>query len=241
LLTTETYNALQIQAQHRLSHGFTFTVAFTHNRQIQLGDVSSGSGTGNPSNYRDPLGDRALDRGPVNSPDRLAASYSYTVPVKKYFGKTFLSQAIGGWEISGITTSQRGAPLTIGTSTNPCACGNSASNAEVNGDPNSGFTQSLSEWFNTSVFSIPKQYTIGNSGRGIVRGPALNTTDVSLARNFALPWREGMRIQFRGEFYNSFNTVNWSSPNVTAGSSTFGQITSEVSPRTGQLGLKLYW
>jgi hypothetical protein len=111
----------------------------------------------------------------------------------------------------------------------------------VNGDPSSGFTQSLSQWFNTSVFSIPKQYTIGNSGRGIVRGPALNTTDVSLARNFVLPWREGMRIQFRGEFYNALNTVNWASPNVTAGSSTFGQITSEVAPRTGQLGLKLYW
>jgi hypothetical protein len=241
LLTTETYNALQVQAQHRLSHGFTFTVAYTHNRQIQLGDVSSGSGTGNPSNYRDPLGNRALDRGPVNAPDRLVASYSYTVPVKKYFGAAFLSQAIGGWEISGITTGQRGAPLTIGTSTNPCACGNSASNAQVNGDPSSGFTQSLSQWFNTSVFSIPKQYTIGNSGRGIVRGPALNTTDVSLARNFVLPWREGMRIQFRGEFYNALNTVNWASPNVTAGSSTFGQITSEVAPRTGQLGLKLYW
>ena len=35
-LTTETYNALQIQAHRRLSHGLTFSAAYTHNRQIQL-------------------------------------------------------------------------------------------------------------------------------------------------------------------------------------------------------------
>jgi len=206
LLTTETYNALQVQAQHRLSHGFTFTVAYTHNRQIQLGDVSSGSGTGNPSNYRDPLGNRALDRGPVNAPDRLVASYSYTVPVKKYFGAAFLSQAIGGWEISGITTGQRGAPLTIGTSTNPCACGNSASNAQVNGDPSSGFTPVVEPVVQyVGIFDSEKQYTIGNSAAAL-SGAASTQTDVSLARNFVLPWREGMRIQFRANSTSALNT-----------------------------------
>ncbi len=234
-LADSTYNGLQVEVHRRLAHGLTFSAAYTHSRQIQIGDGSSGA------NYRDPLGDRDLDREPVNAPDRFVASYSYTVPVKKYFGNAFLGQAIGGWEISGITTSQNGFFLTATTATNPCACGNSLSTAEINGDPNSGFTQSVSEWFNTSVFSTPKTYTIGNSGRGILRGPSLNTTDAALARNFALPWREGMRIQFRGEFYNSLNKVNWSNPNVTVGSSTFGQITSEVAPRTGQLGIKLYW
>ena len=235
-LETEKYNALQVQVQRRLSHGFTFTATYTHNRQIQDGDAG----------YRDPLGNRALDVGPVNMPDRFVTAYSYRVPVKKYFGNAFLGQAIGGWELSGITTTQRGSFLTVGTSSNPCACGNSASTAEINGDPNSGFTQSLSQWFNTSVFSTPKQYTIGNSGRGIIMGPAFNTTDLALARNFVLPWREGMRIQFRGEFYNAFNTVNFASPNTTAGSSTFGQVTAtQVTPtgtaRAGQLGLKIYW
>jgi hypothetical protein len=235
-LATEKYNALQIQAQRRLSHGLTFTATYTHNRQIQNGDAG----------YRDPLGDRDLDVGPVNMPDRFVASYSYRVPVRKYFGNAFLGQAIGGWEISGVTTSQRGSFLTVGTSSNPCACGNSASTAEITGDPNSGFTQSLNEWFNTSVFSTPKQYTIGNSGRGIILGPAFNTTDLALARNFVLPWREGLRLQFRGEFYNAFNTVNFASPNMTVGSSTFGQVTAtQVTPtgtaRAGQLGIKVYW
>ena len=72
------------------------------------------------------------------------------------------------------------------------------------------------------------------------------TTNLALARNFVLPWREGMRIQFRGEFYNAFNTVNFASPNTTVGSSTFGQITAtQITPtgtaRAGQLGLKIYW
>src|SRR5208283_4064291 len=56
LLGTEKYNALQVQAQRRLSHGLSFTATYTHNRQIQDGDAG----------YRDPLGNRALDSGPVN-------------------------------------------------------------------------------------------------------------------------------------------------------------------------------
>jgi hypothetical protein len=225
------YNALQIQVQRRLSHGFTFLTAFTHMKQITIGDAG----------YRDPVGNRNLDRGPTGNPDRFTASFSYTLPYQPWFGKSFLSNAIGGWALSGIVTLQSGSLLTVGTSTNPCVCGNSASTANISGDPNEGFTQSVDEWFNTSVFSQPEQYTIGNSGRGIIVGPSSKNFDVAMAKQFALPWHEGMKLQFRAELFNAFNTVNLSNPNVRVGSATFGQITNVGSRRTGQLGMKLNW
>src|ERR1700688_3623689 len=53
------------------------------------------------------------------------------------------------------------------------------------------------------VFSNPAQYTIGNAGRGLITGPDLFDTDLNLEKHFALPWREGMQLEFRAEFCNA--------------------------------------
>ncbi len=51
--------------------------------------------------------------------------------------------------------------------------------------------QTLNEWFNTSVFSYPAEYTIGNAGRGIIGGSNAIDTDVNLAKRFKLPGAKG--------------------------------------------------
>ena len=104
--------------------------------------------------------------------------------------------------------------------------------------------QSLNQWFNTSVFSLPAQYTIGNAGRGLIYGPHLFSTDLNAGKRFALPWREGMNIEFRAEFFNVFNHPNFAAPDVNLGDASFGKVTgtsSFVGPRKGQLALKLYF
>ena len=50
---------------------------------------------------------------------------------------------------------------------------------------------------------------------------------------------ERMKIQFRAEFFNAFNNVNFSQPQNFLGSSATGQITSAGNPRILQLALKL--
>jgi len=50
--------------------------------------------------------------------------------------------------------------------------------------------------------------------------------------------REGMKIQFRSEFFNVLNRVNLGNPNVTLGSK-MGQITSAGSARVLQFALKV--
>lgn len=53
--------------------------------------------------------------------------------------------------------------------------------------------------------------------------------------------REPWRVQFRSEFFNSLNQVNFSNPVTTVSSSTFGRIRAAADGRVIQLALKLLW
>ena len=57
-------------------------------------------------------------------------------------------------------------------------------------------------------------------------------------KKFALPWKEGHKLEFRGEVFNLFNRVNLGSPNTTRINALFGRITSAGDPRIVQLGLR---
>jgi len=66
------------------------------------------------------------------------------------------------------------------------------------------------------------------------------STDLSLQRLFPLPLRESMRLEFRAEAFNIFNTPQLGQPGVTLGNASFGAIGSTSRPsRQIQLGLKL--
>ena len=52
--------------------------------------------------------------------------------------------------------------------------------------------------------------------------------------------KEGCNLQFRGDFFNALNRPQFSNPNTTYGSSSFGVISStSVNPRVGQLAVKI--
>src|SRR5262249_45207174 len=50
--------------------------------------------------------------------------------------------------------------------------------------------------------------------------------------------REGMRLQFRAEFFNLFNHAQFNNPGGNFNSSLFGYVTSARDPRIGQMSLK---
>jgi hypothetical protein len=232
------YNSLQIKVERRFSGGLGMIAAYTFSKLIDTGQ----------SGYRDPLGNRGLDRGlaPDNAPQRFTFAFNYRLPFGKgnrWVTRGPLSYLIGGWELNGITTFQSGDSITPGISTNTCVCGNNFAVPNVSGNPRLDPSQrTLSHWFNTNDFSVPAQYTIGNAGRGLIYGPHLFNTDLAGAKRFPLPFREGMDLEFRAEFYNAFNTPQFNDPNVTLGAGTFGQITgSKGNERQGQLALKMHW
>jgi hypothetical protein len=93
-------------------------------------------------------------------------------------------------------------------------------------------------------------FTLGNAPRTLstVRQPGARDVSMSLFKDFSLASiREGMRLQFRAESFNTFNHPHFAGPDTlvpgpNSPNSNFGKITSTLgSPRELQLALKLYF
>ena len=103
-------------------------------------------------------------------------------------------------------------------------------------------SERLNRYFDTSVYSQPANFTFGNEPifSPILRAHDVRNFDLSLFKSFAL--RQGMALQFRIEALNAFNRVQFSAPNTSVTSSSFGVITAQANaPRQMQFGLKLLW
>ncbi|MGB2888345.1 MAG: hypothetical protein WBC04_11660 [Candidatus Acidiferrales bacterium] len=94
---------------------------------------------------------------------------------------------------------------------------------------------------------MPANGTYGNVGRDTLIGPGLAELDASLLKNTVLT--ERLKLQFRAEFFNILNSVNFNTPNTivfasaTSGASpTAGVITgTSTTSRQIQFALKLLW
>lgn len=79
----------------------------------------------------------------------------------------------------------------------------------------------------------------GNLGRNVAVSNAIFNLDGGAHKSFALPWEE-MRVEFRAEFFNLFNTTNLGAAQGNVLANNFGTITGLSSAaRQIQLALKL--
>jgi hypothetical protein len=92
-------------------------------------------------------------------------------------------------------------------------------------------------WFNTSAFTQPPAFQFGNVGRNTVIGPGLANLDFTAARSF--PLTERLRLQVRGEFFNLFNTPNYSIVGRIINNPQFGRVQNQLPARQIQFGAKL--
>jgi hypothetical protein len=95
----------------------------------------------------------------------------------------------------------------------------------------------IAEYFNVNAFVPNALGTFGSSGKNILRGPGFFDTDFSLIKNFKVTERAS--LQFRSEFFNLFNNVNFQQPQNILTSSSFGKITAAGDPRILQFAMKL--
>jgi hypothetical protein len=107
--------------------------------------------------------------------------------------------------------------------------------ADTNGNVTGAF------WFNPTAYdcvNVPL-FSFGNAPRNFLRGPGINNYDLSIVKKTNVT--ESKSLEFRAEFFNAFNHVQFLNPNTAGGSGTFGQITTDRNPRLIQFGLKLYF
>ena len=197
-------------------------------------------------------------RGPCDydRTHRLAVSYLYRLPFFQH-GTGFARQALGGWEVSGVTILQSGTPFSIldsggGTAFDAPSTilvgASLAPGASHSSGLTSGSTEArLTHYVNPNAF-VPAPVIgsdglatgFGTLGRNIYRGPFEQNWDLSLVKNFE--FEERFALRFSSDFFNVWNHPSFSSPAFTdvASPSNFGQITStENNPRIVQFSLKL--
>jgi hypothetical protein len=186
-----------------------------------------------------------------DSRQRLTVSYVVDLPFGQ--GKRFLPDArgvagklISGWGVNGLSTFQMGFPLLLTASPNVTGFNTGLRPNVVPGCQKSisGPAQSrLRKWFNTSCFTVPDAYTLGNESRTDpeLRGHGINNFNFALFKRTSIT--ERFNLEYRAEFFNLFNRVQFGRPNQTASTAannTFGQVTRQINdPRLIQMALRL--
>ncbi|MCS7315307.1 MAG: carboxypeptidase regulatory-like domain-containing protein [Bryobacterales bacterium] len=235
------YHGLQTKLVKRYSHGLQFLVSYTFGKNLDYGGsaASGGGAVGGPQTItniragRGPSGYDVKHRGVV--------SYVYELPFgrnKRWLsGPGAASRILGDWQLSGITTLTTGRPFSVGLAQGvnngaPSWPDRIGRGTLPNPDPY--------YWFDATAFVAPPPNTYGNVARGVLYAPGHVNFDVSVVKNF--PLREALKLQFRFDAFNLFNTPAFGFPNASIGSPTVGRITSTligVDNRSLQFALKL--
>jgi hypothetical protein len=255
------YNSLQANFQKRLSRGLQFGLAYTYSKVLTdvtgVGTFPLGGGA-----YNDQL-NPMNGYGPADfdTRHRFVANYVWNLP-NFHNGEGIAGKILSGWGVSGVVVVQSGPALTF---TDPSAgsiyglagagvtgatlCpGFTAANIETSGPVQTR----LNNFFNANAFcpapAVADGKGFGTLGRGVVYGPGQHNMDMSILRDIKVRGlSEVGTVQFRAEFFNTFNTPQFASQTTTQfstaitqfGAPSFGHITATtVSPRLIQFGLK---
>ncbi len=238
------YNSLQVSLTRRLAKGLQGLVAYTWSHSLD--DYSGQLSSAGTSDVSADFGDQGFFRGVRGTSDfdrrhRIVASFVYDLP-KAYKGdRLFFKTLLNNWQIAGVSTFQTGLPFSVITAGSLF----DASRA----DYATGFTGSLTtsgdvrsrleQYFTRAGFvsAANRAGNFGTTGRNILRGPAQANTDISVVKFF--PIRERQRIEFRAEFFNAFNQVNFANPVSVVQNINYGRILGTASgPRLIQFAFK---
>jgi hypothetical protein len=260
------YDSLQVKAETKSGrHGLYALLGYTYAKSLDNG-FSDGLGSNLGANYY-PLpniGKSDLTYSQIDLTHNFTGSVVYDLPFGrgKAFGNDWsgvTNALLGNWQINGIVRLVSGFPFFIVSSNNGLfspAPGNSGVNFTNNNGynlnrPNRICNGRISNWtlqrfFDTTCFVDAPVGELGNASRAPLFGPGFANLDFSAVKNFPLPLREGMSLQFRAEFFNIFNhpqfyqPVNYSGIYADVDSAGFGVINSTVNnPRLIQFALKL--
>ena len=255
------YNAGNIKLEKR-SSSIALVAVYTWAKSLD--DKSAAAGVGGTNAFAGHMDEHnaSLDHGrsdfDVNH--RFVTSFVYQLPFGR--GKRFGSNlhkaadvALGGWQVTGITTFQKGFPFSVlaDDKLGLLTTFTQRANLVPGCNPNGGFHKSVNEWFNTSCFVQPLAGQFGNSGRNIIRGPGINNWDLGLGKDFK--FTERVAFQFRAEAFNVFNHAQYGYDPFTATNigapvsnnpnnlppplGNYGQVIASRPGRIIQLGGKL--
>jgi hypothetical protein len=238
-LFTNNYNSLQISLSHRSSKGLQLGASYTWSKDLTTNSTDRGAAASNSYNFKG-------DYGPAsyNTPQMLIVNYIYDLPFYKA-QRGLAGHALGGWELSGITSFISGSSFEVTQPNDPfISVGPDGLGMAVNGTTSIrpdqvstiNKTKKAAQWFSTASFATAVGH-FGTEHANPLIGPGAQNWDLAAIKNTNLG--ERLRFQLRAEFFNAWNHANFASVDSGISDTNFGQVTSTHQPRRIQLGAKL--
>jgi hypothetical protein len=232
------YHSGQLEIRRRYANGFLLGAAWTWSKAIDNG--SEIFQYGNTASLQDlvvppQFGGLQLDRAIsfFDRPQRLVLHYIWDLPFMKS-QRGLLGRVAGGWQIAGITTYESGVPYTVVNGQDSDGLeGIDRPNFNPSGRPgvravpsptsptgyinpdagNAPINSADARFIGLSANTGPGIGVIGNLGRNTERGEPLKNWDVNVTRYFRIT--ENVRLEFRTEFFNIFNTPQYGTVSVS--------------------------
>jgi hypothetical protein len=259
------FHSLQASAQKTsLSYGLGFQASYTFSKSLDDASSTMGGvfGTGgstllqtlpqDPRNWRAEKAPSTFDVTHV-----FALSLLYALPLDR----VSLLQPVGkwftqGWQLMNVTTLMTGSPFGIYSGVQQTGAGfYNADRPDQVGQPVLSTSRTVREDYfglgasNASYFNIPinipggsgpNSGRFGTLGRNTFRGPGYTNFDIAVIKD--TPIERVGTLEFRAEFFNIFNIVNFGLPNNIVLSQGFGVISKTAgTSRQIQFSLKLIY
>jgi hypothetical protein len=261
------YHALQTSVSQNTPHkGLSFQASYTFSKSIDDTSAVPGGISGSPGVVlqtlpQDPFNPKA-DKGAstFDVTHVFTLSLIQRLPLERVgflqpLGKTLTK----GWQVLDITTLTTGSPFTVYSGLQQTGVGAGGTDRpDLLSMPNLSTSRAVREDYfglrkdNCSFFQIPGNVPCDNGqnrggfgtlGRNTFRGPGFRDFDIALIKDTAFGHRgngELANLQFRAEFFNIFNEVNFGLPSNVVRGSGFGIISRTAGPsRQIQFSLKL--
>jgi hypothetical protein len=250
------YNSFQLTVTKRFRDGGTFLAAYTNAKLLSNTDTLTTwleTGVGQPQDWNNLKAEKSLSSQDVSQ--RLVISYVYDLPFghgQKYMSDVsgVTSKIVSGWGVDGVTTFQKGFPLPISFSgSTPLSNAGFTQNFALRpnvvpgchkGAPHTVTPQGIT-WINPNCFTAPAAWGFGDESRvdATLRSAGINNWDIAIFKTTNFGPEDKLGLQFRTEFFNTFNRVQFSPPNTGFGGSGFGLVNNQLNnPRLIQFALK---
>jgi len=233
------YNSLQISVTKRMTKGLSLNFNYVWAHMMDDQDSSGWGSRAGPQDYQiatNPAANYSNSNFDVRHAFKGYAVYELPFGRGKQFlnGSRFLDEAVGGWQLAGTVILQTGNPFTVyGNQTTYEQAGTQFPNLIPGVSPTAG-ARSRTNWINVAAFSEPANGTFGDVRRNSFYGPGLNAFNLSTAKSFAIPWKEGIQVEFRADAQNVFNHPSFNTPSGTnlSGAAGVGQPYVGTTPLT---------
>jgi hypothetical protein len=243
------YNALFATLRKRLSNNLQFDFNYTFSHSIDngstVGNENGNFESGDTSVMCDVTNNRACrGNSEFDLTHQVSADFVYDLPFgrgQRFLGSanTFLNEAIGGWQISGIPTWHSGFAFTANNTS--IALYDTVSLAADTGMLFTGTKSQVKQNIhmdslgNVQMFANPTNAAsafsvvtgLQSGDRDTLRGPHYSNLDLAVSKSFPLP-NEKYKFKIVAQAFNVFNHPNFGLPDTGTTDSNFGVITGLI-------------